>query len=98
MFDPWQIFEASEINEIILMVYTVIKRAIRDAAEEITLSPAGFVWRKDQQLKGTFKIHSLDWTMSFRDALSIVLERDKAVQAHLQVIVETAQKVSYRIV
>lgn len=97
-FDPWAIFEPSEMTEIILMVYNVIERAIRDASEEITLSPTGFIWRKDRQIKGTFKIHSFDWTMSFRDALRIVLERDKAVQARLQVIVETAKEVSYRIV
>ena len=98
VFDPWQVFETSEMTEIILMVYNVIERALRDASEEITLSPVGFVWRKNQQIKGTFQIGRVKPTMSFRDALRIVLERDKAVQARLQVIVETAKEVSYRIV
>jgi len=76
----------------------VIERAIRDVSEEITLSSTGFVWRKDQQVKGTFQIGPLKPTMSFRDALKTILDRDKAVQARLQIIVETAQEVSYRIV
>ncbi len=92
-----RIFRPEELNEIILMVYGVLRRAVLEQCDTLTLTPAAFTWSKQGTPIGTFRIVGVKPAMSFRTALQTVVARDSVVQRHLQLVVDSPQQIDYRI-
>lgn len=91
-------FRRDELNEVILTVYNIIKRTVRDEADELELTSTHFRWSKRGSNLGDFQIDDLKPSVSFRDALKLVIERDDIIQRHIQLVLETPEKVIYRFV
>jgi hypothetical protein len=84
------VFSPSEMNEIILMIYNKILRAIREGSDTFTLTPTHFIWSKKDHIIGEHSIIDLKPTMSFQHALELIMARDKIMQEHFHLVSKTA--------
>jgi len=80
---PREVFEPREMNEVIGAIYNIIQRAIRDESDTLTLTPVHFVWSRGKHIMGEFPIDLVEPTVSFRDSLKMILDRDAVIQKHL---------------
>jgi len=92
------VFEPSELNEVILMVYNIIRRSVRDKCDFLTLTPTHFVLHKEGCSVNRFPVDRPKPTMSFREALKRILDRDEVVRRYLHLVAETPEEISYQIV
>ena len=89
-------FRPSELNHIILMVYNVLKAAVRDGCDTLRITPHDATWIREGLPVGQLPQFSRQ-TMSFRAALECILERDEIVRKHLVRVAETPDEVIYRL-
>lgn len=94
---PREVFEPREMNEIIGMIYNIIQRAIRNESDTLTLTPTHFVWSRAGRIIGEFPIALVTPTVSFRDTLKMILDRDEVIRKHLHLIMDESGELSYRI-
>ena len=92
-----RMFQPAELNEIILTVYNILERAVKDGSDTLHLTPARFVWSRDDTVVGNFRIDRIKPTMSFREALQRILARDPLVRRHMQLVTETPEELTYRL-
>ncbi len=91
------IFPPTELNEVLLMVYNIIRRAVLEECDTLQLTPTHFVWSKQGVPVGTFPINQVKPSVSFRDMLLKIVARDPIVQRHLQLVAETTDELTYRL-
>jgi hypothetical protein len=92
-----EVFAPREMNEIILVVYNIIKRAIRDQSDTLTLTRTHFVWTKDGLPVGEFPISLVKPTMTFREAIEMIHSRDEIIREHFRLVADTPDGLSYHI-
>ena len=95
--NPQEVFEPWEMNEVIGMIYNIIQRVIRDESDTLMLTPVRFVWSRGEHIIGEFPIDLVKPTVSFRDSLKMILDRDEVLQEQLQLINDESGELSYRI-
>lgn len=91
------VFKREELNEILLMTYNIIKRAVREGGDTLTLTSSRFTWSKDGVLLGERRIDRVKPSTSYRSQLELIVERDEIVRQHLIPITKTKKEVVYRI-
>ena len=89
------IFPPAELNEVLLMVYNIIRRAVLEQCDTLTLTPRSFVWSRQGTPVGEFPIDRMRPSVSFRAMLEKIVARDPVVQRHLQLVAETQDELNY---
>ncbi len=89
-------FRPSELNHIILMVYNILKAAVRDGCDTLRFTSHDATWIRGGYPIGQFP-QSPRQTMSFRAAMERILERDEIVRKYLTRVAETPDEVIYRL-
>jgi len=86
-FNAFHVFQNHELNEPVLMVYNIIRRALIDGADTLDYDDTlGFRWSKGGRQLGEFPLDMLPTTAAFSQALTDVLTRDAQVQQHVELI------------
>ena len=91
------IFPPAELNEVLLMVYNIIRRAALEECDTLQFTSTHFVWSKQGLAVGTFPINQLKPSVSFRAMLLKIVARDPIVQHHLQLVAESPEELTYRL-
>jgi len=87
------LFADQEIDHVLVTAYQIIKWAIRDQCDiiEVTLDYA--IWSKQG-----VKIGKLPTPVSFRPYFEKILDRDKIVQTHVLLVMQTEDSDIYKLV
>ena len=94
--DPAAVFKPSELNEILLMGYNLLRWALREGGDTLRITAHDATWIREGCPVGQFP-QSPRQTMSFRAAMERILERDDIVRKHLTRVAETPDEVIYRL-
>jgi len=92
-----KLFDPSELNEVIQMTCNIIARAIYELCDTVSFTSERVTWSKDGNIVGHFTIH-LQPTMTFSEAFKEIIKRDKTVQQHFHLILDTPQEKTYQII
>jgi hypothetical protein len=92
-----QLFPPQELNHVLLMVYGVLRRAVRDGADQFTLTPTRLQWSRQGTPLGEFRTEPPKPAISFRAMLEKIVARDPIVQQHLQLVAESPEELTYRL-
>lgn len=92
------LFDQAELNEVLLSIYIVIRRAVRDQADTLTLTTNEFIWSRDGIPIGHFDTTlSEGWTTNYAQEFKKLLQRDAMIRNHLQHIRTTPEEQVYGI-
>lgn len=79
-------FAAQELNEILLMTYNIIGKAVRDGADCLIVTPTALRWSRAGEPLGVWRTNLVPTTVTFRDELHRILDRDALVQRYVQFV------------
>ena len=91
------IFPPAELNEVLLMIYNIIRRAVLEECDTLQLTSTHFTWSKQGMCVGTFPIGQIKPSVSFRAMLLKIVARDSIVQQHLQLVADSPKELTYRL-
>jgi hypothetical protein len=92
------VFDPAELNEVLLSIYIIIRRAVRDQADTLTLTTNAFIWSREGIPIGHFDTTlSGEWNTSYAQEFKKLLQRDAMIRNHLQRIQTTPEEYVYRI-
>ncbi len=94
--DPSASFAPRELNHIILMVYNFLTAAVRERCDTVRFTPFDVTWIREDCPAGQFSSFAKH-TISFREAMEHILERDEIVRRHVRLVSETPDEAIYRI-
>jgi hypothetical protein len=89
---PFDVFSREEINEVILMVYNVLGWAVNSDSNILSLDDKQFTWFRDDKEVGNFRIDRLKPSISFRDALETIINRDEFIRKSVSQISATERE------
>lgn len=101
---PSQLFDPSEMNEVLLSMYIFIGLAVRLQVDTLVINSTDIIWYKNGISVDEFDIAYLEQlyregkaSVRFRGVLNTILQRDEIIRQHVQVLSETAEAVTCRI-
>ena len=80
------LFTPPELNYVLLFTYKVLARAMHDGADTLLLTPTEFRWTRHGTELNTFSTTEPRPSISYRDELHRILERDAIVQRYVQLV------------
>jgi hypothetical protein len=92
------VFRREELNEVLLMVYNVLNRALKDGADTLRVEAGRFTWGSDQTALGEFRFARIPHPEVFPQALATIRSRDPLVAQHFQPEEELGERQQYRII
>ena len=90
-------FQPAELKYVLLTTYNVLVWTVRDGGDELRLTPTHFEWRKQGTPVGSFPIDRVKPSVSFRSMLEKIVARDPIVRAHLHLVAESPDELTYRL-
>lgn len=90
-------FKPNELNEVLLLVYNILKWAVRDQADTLILGPVGFSWSKQGDIVGDFPVKGISPKPTYAEAFRQVLERDQIVRINLTEVLSSPQELIFKI-
>ncbi|HEX5505542.1 MAG TPA: hypothetical protein VFW96_23185 [Thermomicrobiales bacterium] len=96
MADRWSPRERSEILQ---MVYSTLRCAVRDGCDALAVTPEAVTWSRHGEPMGraSVTIGGVPYTPSYREMLRIVLARDAMVRGHVRPVSEGPVEAVYRL-
>ena len=85
-----------EMTEAIASVYNRLRHAVRDGADTLVVTSTAFVWSKNDRQLGQFQILP-KWAPIYWGALERIMEQDRVVSNHLQLIHQTSDEMTWHI-
>jgi hypothetical protein len=94
-----EIFRPGEWNEVVRLMYILLKRAILDGANRFTIAETRFYWSKDEQILHERPCEDLREYAdnSLEAAFNLILERDEVIRRHLKLLIETDKELTFQI-
>lgn len=74
-------FTSDEVDEAVLMVYGILGRIVRDDADQLTVTPAAFIWSRERRILGRFDLGPRS-AFSLHSAFDRILSKDDIVARH----------------
>lgn len=93
---PSEVFQPSELNYSILMMYNILRAALRDHRDTLRITPHDVTWIRAGAPVGQFP-RSTKQTLTHRAAMERIRERDEVVRRHLRLVSEAPDEAIYRI-
>lgn len=91
------IFARQELTEVLLIVYNILNRALRDGADTLQVEGGRFTWSSAGVERGQFSAARLPQPDVFGQALDMILARDHEAQQHVQPLPSTGHGQQYRL-
>ncbi len=88
-------FEPHELNHVILTIYNILGRTIRDHCDELSLASNVFKWKKNGLVIGDLDLRSP--TVSCRESLQLIFARDEKRRAIFYLFTETDAEIIYKV-
>jgi len=95
--NPLDYFDPSEMHHIILAVYAILVATVRDESDRIAFTINDATWSRAGLPKGQHPESHLQ-SITFRETMRQIIERDPVVRAHLQLVKQNATLDSYQII
>ncbi len=93
-----ELFMEGEFTEITRHIYILLRRAILEQANELTITPTNFLWSKNGKLIGKRLLPKLEGDKNaYKSALEKILERDKVVKQHMHRTDDSFMKTTFSI-
>ena len=95
--NPLDYFDPSEMHHIVLAVYAILVATVRDESDRIAFTINDATWSRDGLPKGQHPESHLQ-SITFRETMRQIIERDPVVRAHLHLVKQNATLDSYQII
>jgi hypothetical protein len=82
-----------EYSHITAITYNLLRWALRDEADTLTLNQHHFVWSREQRELGTLRIDSPKPIITYQSQLRSILTRDTVVQKYTRVVKNTDDEI-----
>ena len=92
------VFQANEINEPLMLTYMILKWAVRDQADTISVYPQYIVWFRRDALVGEFRPTRLIPLLTFPVILNQIINRDSVVKTVMRLVSDENEKATYKLV
>lgn len=77
-------FERHELNHVLLMMYNILNRALRDDADTLHFEEPAIRWSRAGNDLGQFDLSMLPTPAAFHAAFTLMCDRDADVRAHVR--------------
>jgi hypothetical protein len=94
--DPLDYFAPSEMSHLVLFVYEMLQAATRERCDRIAFTGNDVTWSRDG-LPIRQRFESPLQSVTFRETMRRIVERDPVVRAHLHLVRQDATLDSYQI-
>lgn len=88
-------FATNELNELLLVTYSFIKRCLRDECHIIEFLPQKIVWRRSFEGKICDSVEFTHLPINFHNQIKLILERDNIISQN--VILEENTETSIKV-
>ncbi len=95
--DPLDYFETSAMSHLVLFVYGMLQAAVRERCDRIVFTINDVTWSRDG-LPLRQHYESPLQSITFRETMRQIIERDPVVRAHLHLVKQNATLDSYQII
>ena len=82
-----------EYSHVTAITYNMLRWALRDEADTLTLNERYFVWSRDHRELGTLRVDSPKPAITYQSQLRSILTRDAVVQKYTRVVKNTDDEI-----
>ena len=79
--EPFRLFSRKELSEPLIIIYQVLKWAMRDDADMLMVIPGGFIWFREEVKISELVSQTLIPQPSYVELVEIVIKRDELLRS-----------------
>jgi hypothetical protein len=92
----WDNYPPEEFNEVRIVLYRILARAITDECDMLTLTPSNVEWSKKGRVMGRFPM-TITPTPSLEELMNQIIRRDKVTAKHIHLFSKDSIETTYHI-